>query len=97
MTLRQYDTGHNSIYIQNKYIDYINELYVIEMYIAMTRLEERVNPKLKIGWQFTHPHVILDVESFYFFHQNIFISLYHLLTNGSSAVNECRQNESSRR
>ncbi len=49
MTLRQYHTGHNSIYIQNKYIDYINELYVIEMYIAMTRLEERVNPKLKIG------------------------------------------------
>ncbi len=59
MTLRQYHTGHNSIYIQNKYI---NELYVIEMYIAMTRLEERVNPKLKIGWQFTHPHVIIDVE-----------------------------------
>ncbi len=62
----------------------------------MTRLEEIVHPKINIGWQFTHPHVILDVEVLFIFifsSEQIwrFLALHHLLTNGSSAVNGCRQ------
>ncbi len=52
---------------------------------------------MKIFFKRTHPQAIHDVDEFD--HQNRFgeisiLALHHLLTNGSSAVNGCRRNES---
>ncbi len=43
-----------------------------------------------------HPQVIQDVEEFVSSSERIWrnLTLHHLLTSGSSAVNGCRQNES---
>ncbi len=43
----------------------------------------------------THPQFIQDVDEFVSSSEQIWrnLALYHLLTNGSSAVNGCRQNE----
>ncbi len=55
-----------------------------------------VHPKMKICWQFTHPQAIQHVDEFVSSSEQIWrnLSLHHLLINGSSAVNGCRQNES---
>ncbi len=55
-----------------------------------------VHPKMKICWNFTHPPVIQDIDEFVSSSEQIWrnVAFYHLLTNGSSAVNGCRQNES---
>ncbi len=44
----------------------------------------------------THPQAIQDVDVFFVFFQNRFGEMQHYITcsNGSSAVNRCRQNES---
>ncbi len=58
-------------------------------------LKAIAHPKMKICKNFTQPQAILNVDEFVssseHFWRNI---LHHLLTNGSSAVNGCRQNES---
>ncbi len=50
----------------------------------------------KVCWTFTHPQAIQNVEDFVSSSEQIWrnVALHHLLTNGSSAVNGCRQNES---
>ncbi len=50
----------------------------------------------KVCWTFTHPQAIQNVEDFVSSLEQIWrnVALHHLLTNGSSAVNGCRQNES---
>ncbi len=56
------------------------------------RVKEMIHPKR----QLTHPHAIQDVDEFVTSSEQIWrnLALYHLLTNGSSVVNGCRQNES---
>ncbi len=51
---------------------------------------------MKIAWKSTHPQEIQDVDEVVSLSEQIWrnVSLRHLLTNGSSAVNGCRQNES---
>ncbi len=51
-----------------------------------------VHPKSK----FAHPQAIQDVDEFISSSEQIWrnLALHHLPTNGSSAVNGCRQNES---
>ncbi len=55
-----------------------------------------VHPKMNICWQCTHPQAIQDEDEFVSSREQIWrnVALHHLLTNGSSAVNGCRQNES---
>ncbi len=50
-----------------------------------------VYPKIKMCWKRTHPQVIQDVDEFVSLEN---VALHHVLSNGSSAVNGCRQNES---
>ncbi len=49
-----------------------------------------VHSKMLISWKFNDPQAIQDV------HEQIWrdLALYHKLTNRSSAMNGCRQNES---
>ncbi len=51
---------------------------------------------MKICWKCTHRQAIQDVEEFVSSSKQIWISLalHHLLTNGFTAANGCRQNES---
>ncbi len=51
---------------------------------------------MKICWKCTRSQAIQDVDEFFFSSEQIWRNwaLYHLLTNGSSAVNGCCQNES---
>ncbi len=51
---------------------------------------------MKICCIFTRPQAIQDVDEFVSSSEQIWrnVALHHLLTNGSSAVNGCRQNES---
>ncbi len=58
-----------------------------------------VHPKMNICWQCTHPQAIQDEDEFVSSWEQIWrnVALHHLLTNGSSAVNGCRQNESPNR
>ncbi len=51
---------------------------------------------MKICWKFTLPQTIQDVNEFVASLEQIWsnVALNNLLTNGSSAVNGCRQNES---
>ncbi len=55
-----------------------------------------VHTEFKIGWKCTLPQAIQEVDEFVSSSEQIWknIALHHLLTNGSSAVNGCRQNES---
>ncbi len=51
---------------------------------------------MTIYWGFTHPQPIQDVDEFVSSLDQIWrnVALHHLLTDASSAVNGCRQNES---
>ncbi len=51
---------------------------------------------MKICWKCLHSQAIQDVDEFLSSSEQIWrnLALHHLLTNGSSAVNGCRQNES---
>ncbi len=51
---------------------------------------------MKICWKCVHPQAIQDVDEFVSSSEQIWrnLALHHLLTNGSIAVNGCRQNES---
>ncbi len=51
---------------------------------------------IEICWKLNHPYTIQDVDEFVSSSEQIWrnLALRHLLTNGSSAVNGCRQNES---
>ncbi len=51
---------------------------------------------MKFCWKCTHPQSIHNVDEFVSSSEQIWwnLSLHHLLTNRSSAVNGCRQNES---
>ncbi len=51
---------------------------------------------MKICRKMIHPQAIQDVDEFVYSPDQNWINaaLYNLLTNGSSAVNGCRQNES---
>ncbi len=53
-------------------------------------------PKMKICWKCTRTQVIQDVDEFVSSSEQIWrnVALHHLLTDGPSAVNGCRQNES---
>ncbi len=54
---------------------------------------------MNICWQFIHPQAILDADQFVSLSIDQIwrnVALHHLLTSGSSAVNGCRQNESSK-
>ncbi len=55
-----------------------------------------IHPNLKICWKCTNPQTIQDVDECVSSSEYIWrnLALEHLLTNGSSAVNGCRQNES---
>ncbi len=50
---------------------------------------------MTICWKCTHPQAIEDVDEFVSSSEQILINLalHHMLTNGSSAVNGCHQNE----
>ncbi len=50
---------------------------------------------MKIFWKCTHPQDIQNVDEFISLSVQIwrYLALNHLFTNGSSAVNGCRQNE----
>ncbi len=52
--------------------------------------------KMKICREFTHPQAIQNVDELVSSSEQIWrnLAFYHFLTNGSSAVNGCRQNES---
>ncbi len=60
-------------------------------------LEVIVHPKMKILRKCTRPRAIQDLDEFISSSKQILrnLALHHLLTNGSSAVNGCRQNKSS--
>ncbi len=62
----------------------------------MYAFKEIVHSKIKICWKCTHPQAIQDVDEFVSSSEQIWrnLALHHLLSNGSSAVNGCRQNES---
>ncbi len=51
---------------------------------------------MKVGWNFTHPQPIQDLDEFVSSSEQIWrnLALYHLLTKGSSAVNGCHLNKS---
>ncbi len=51
---------------------------------------------MKICRKFPHPQAVQDADEFVSSSEQIWrnVALHHLLTNGSSAVNGCRQNES---
>ncbi len=53
---------------------------------------------MEICLKSTHSQAIQDVDEFISSSEQIWknLALYHLLTNGSSAVNGCRQNESAK-
>ncbi len=55
-----------------------------------------VHPKKKICWKSTRPQAIKDVDESVSSSEHIWrnLALRHLFTNGSTAVNGCRQNES---
>ncbi len=52
-------------------------------------------PKKTIFWKCAHPQAIQDVDEFISSSEQIWrnLTLHHLLTNRSSAVNGCRQYE----
>ncbi len=55
-----------------------------------------VHSKMKIFWKVAHSQAIQGVDGFVTSSEEIWINfaLHHLLTNGSSVVNGCHQNES---
>ncbi len=59
-------------------------------------LKERFTQKWQTSWKCTHSQALPDVDEFVSSLKHIRknAALHHLLTNGSSAVNGCRQNES---
>ncbi len=64
---------------------------------SCTNINEIVELKMNIYWKFSHsPQAIQDVDEFVSSSEQIWrnLAVHHLLTNGSSAVNGCRQNES---
>ncbi len=67
---------------------------VIYLLRKATILKEIVHSKMKVCWKCTHPRPSKMSRSLYFSSEQICINvaLHHLLTNGSSAVNGCRQN-----
>ncbi len=68
----------------------------VSVYAFKYTLKENFNQKMKICWKLTHPQAIQDVDEFVSSSEQIWrnLTLHHLLTSGSSAVNGCRQNES---
>ncbi len=54
--------------------------------------------KLTFAENVTHPQAVRDVDELVFSSEQIWrnLALHHLLTNGSSTMNGCRQNESQR-
>ncbi len=54
-----------------------------------------VHPKMKIIWQLAEK-AIQDADEFVYSSEQIWrnVAIHHLLSNGSSAVNGCRQNKS---
>ncbi len=55
-----------------------------------------VHLKMKISWTCAHPQVIQKVDEYISSSEQVWrnLALHHLVTNGSSSVNGCRQNES---
>ncbi len=55
-----------------------------------------VHPKIRTCWKCPRSQAVQDVDEFVSLSEQIWrnVALHHLLTNGSSAVNGCRQNES---
>ncbi len=54
-----------------------------------------VHPKMKMRWTCTHSQAIQDVDKFVSSLEQIWRNAWHhLLTNGSSVLNGCHQNES---
>ncbi len=51
-----------------------------------------IHPKMKICRKTSYPQAVQDVDEFVSSWRNV--ALHHLLSNGSSIVNGCRQNES---
>ncbi len=51
---------------------------------------------MNIFWKCIHPQAIQDGDEFVYSSETDLdnLALHHLFTNGSSAVNGCRQNES---
>ncbi len=49
---------------------------------------------MKSCWKYTHPEAIKDLDEFISRTDLEKFALHHLLTDGSSAVNGCRQNKS---
>ncbi len=65
--------------------------------IQFTSLKETVHPIMKMCWKCIHPQAIQDgefVSSLELICRNL--ALHHLLADGSSLVNGCRQNESTK-
>ncbi len=69
---------------------------ILHFWVIYSFIKGVMYPKMKICWKFTHPQAIQDVDEFVLSPEQIWrnVALHHLLTNGSSAVNGCRQNES---
>ncbi len=60
-------------------------------------LKAIVLPNIKIGYKYTHPRAIRDVDKLVYSSKQIWtnVALHQLLTSGAIAVNGCRQNEGS--
>ncbi len=64
--------------------------------LILSSIKEIVYPKIKLFWKCTHSQAFQDVDEFASSSEQIWrnVALHHLLSNRSSAVNGCRQNES---
>ncbi len=71
---------------------FLSSIINIKLYIWKKKLKEQFTQK----WKWTHSQVIHDADEFVSLSEQIWrnLALHLLLSNGSSAVNGCRQNES---
>ncbi len=69
------------------------EMHLMHFCMNNEVLKGLVNPKMNICWIYSHS--IQNVDEFVSSWEQILrnVALHHLLTDGSSAVNGCRQNE----
>ncbi len=81
-------------HFSNKQVYYL--IHLVQCLLVLCSVPKGiVHPKMKICWNFTYPQAVQDVDEFVSSTEQIWRSVasHHLLTNGSSAVNGCRQNE----
>ncbi len=74
------------------------KLYFMSIFHSLTepRSKQAFLKENKICWKMSHPQAIQDIDEFVSSWEQFWrnVASHHLLTNGCSAVNGCRQNES---